>query len=547
MWGLVSTLVSIRAGLREKFFGRTITAMLELGSGLASKIRVNVLKKVKVNGQWKFCPAVVEANGRLKDRVRIHGITESHPEGVYYIEWRQSGQRRRQAVANRNEVLEQARLKALAMEAARAGMQSNFSPPPVEPAQPHPVPFPITMEAPKIGNAAELILRGVDAYLQGVINAAVHSRLAALGLPTGTTAELPTSSNLPEPHYQLPKVPFTSATQPAQNPDTPKNGEKLIRDAIESYLKNVEPPQREPKTYEEYRLVLYKFRDTCGKEHLQDIDRDDCRAFMRHLYSIGNEARTVFNRMGIVEQMLKNNGIVGLLKKGDKPKWVGGLREMYQPEDLEALFKACSPDEKVLYMFFLFTGERDKEVRYTTWDDIDFARKSVRVTAKKRLGFKPKDKEEREIPVVSLILTALQEYKTRQTGPNPHNLVFPTSQGRPDKKFENKLKRIARRAKLNCGHCESKHGNRCADGPYCGKWFLHKFRHTFATASLENGVSIRTLQGWLGHSDLESTMIYLKFVQRKDIHEILDRGQMVELAVQSFASQRSSESPQRSA
>jgi integrase len=80
-------------------------------------------------------------------------------------------------------------------------------------------------------------------------------------------------------------------------------------------------------------------------------------------------------------------------------------------------------------MFFLFTGERDKEVRYSSWDDIDFVRKRVRVTAKTRLGFKPKDKEEREVPVPSLLLNALQEYKARQGTPNPHNLLFPTSRG----------------------------------------------------------------------------------------------------------------------
>ena len=43
----------------------------------------------------------------------------------------------------------------------------------------------------------------------------------------------------------------------------------------------------------------------------------------------------------------------------------------------------------------------------------------------------------------------LSRYKARQAGPNPNDLIFPTSQGRPDKKFENKLKRIVRRGNLN--------------------------------------------------------------------------------------------------
>ena len=35
--------------------------------------RVNIVKKVKVDGQWNFFPAVVEPNGKLKDKVRVRG------------------------------------------------------------------------------------------------------------------------------------------------------------------------------------------------------------------------------------------------------------------------------------------------------------------------------------------------------------------------------------------------------------------------------------------------------------------------------------------
>lgn len=41
-------------------------------------------------------------------------------------------------------------------------------------------------------------------------------------------------------------------------------------------------------------------------------------------------------------------------------------------------------------------------------------------------------------------------------------------------------------------------------------FWLHKFRATFATWSLWAGVDLRTVQQWLGHSDVESTMRYRK-------------------------------------
>ena len=49
----------------------------------------------------------------------------------------------------------------------------------------------------------------------------------------------------------------------------------------------------------------------------------------------------------------------------------------------------------------------------------------------------------------------------------------------------------------------------------CRHFFLHKFRHTFATEHLRHGVDIRTLQSWMGHRDIKSTMVYLKGVNRK--------------------------------
>ena len=54
----------------------------------------------------------------------------------------------------------------------------------------------------------------------------------------------------------------------------------------------------------------------------------DLKVFMRYLYGLGNEARTVYNRIGIVVQLLKLHGIEGLLKKGDKPKYVENIREI---------------------------------------------------------------------------------------------------------------------------------------------------------------------------------------------------------------------------
>jgi hypothetical protein len=198
----------------------------------------------------------------------------------------------------------------------------------------------LRIEIDGITSAAGLIFRSIESYLQELIKASVRSQLQSLGITVNPTETSPASS-VPIPGILTVGPVPSEGAGPAER-QIQSNRKNGIAEAIEAYLKDIKPPQREQKTYDEYRLVLYKFRDNCEKKYLQDINRDDCLGFMRHLYSIGNEARTVFNRMGIVEQLLRLHGITGLLKRRDKPKYVANVREMYQPEEGVSSFASSS-------------------------------------------------------------------------------------------------------------------------------------------------------------------------------------------------------------
>ena len=58
----------------------------------------------------------------------------------------------------------------------------------------------------------------------------------------------------------------------------------------------------------------------------------------------------------------------------------------------------------------------------------------------------------------------------------------------------------------------------------------HMLRHTMATLMLENGADIRYIQEMLGHSDLESTMVYTQVSIRKlkQIHTATHPGATLE-------------------
>jgi integrase/recombinase XerD len=191
------------------------------------------------------------------------------------------------------------------------------------------------------------------------------------------------------------------------------------------------------------------------------------------------------------------------------------ISPIYEPEEISAMLEHADPHEAILIKFALATGFRDREIRYVTWRDIDFRNCVVRVTAKPIWKFKPKNYEERAVPVPAALIEQLRELKERRNAALS-DFVFPNTKGKPNSLHIEVIKEVAHRAKLNCGQCVTKHGNRCDTGPHCQRFFLHKFRHTFATEHLRDGVDIRTLQQWMGHRDIQSTMVYLKGIQSKD-------------------------------
>jgi integrase/recombinase XerD len=60
---------------------------------------VNLTKRIPTDVGLRYCPVVLSANGRIKpDLVIVNGQPETHPEGAYYLEWRERGKRIRLSV-----------------------------------------------------------------------------------------------------------------------------------------------------------------------------------------------------------------------------------------------------------------------------------------------------------------------------------------------------------------------------------------------------------------------------------------------------------------
>jgi len=279
-----------------------------------------------------------------------------------------------------------------------------------------------------------------------------------------------------------------------------QNGHRSVAAAVADFLDETKLTKK-PKTLAAYTTALNYFTESCPKLYLEDIYRKDLLKFAAFLRDDKEQApRSCWNKFANVMSFLKANGIRGLAKKNDWPRYTEEEPEIYEDEELDTLFAACDAEERLWYEFFLMTGEREQEVMYTYWSDINFKASTVRVSHKPDRGWTPKAYKEREIPIPAKLVTSLKAWKAKAD--KTCNLVFPTSGCNVKMNFLDDLKAVAARAELNPED-----------------FWLHKFRATFATRCLWAGVDLRTVQQWLGHSDMESTMRYLKPSRSQQVRE----------------------------
>jgi len=371
---------------------------------------VNLTKRVQTGKGMRYCPVVLAANGRVKpDLVIVNGQQEPHPEGAYYLEWRERGKRVRLSVGK---------------DAADASSRRQRK----------------EAELNALNNGVAVVLDNGD------------------------------------------------------------NGHRSVAVAVAEFLDETKLTKK-PKTLAAYTTALNYFSESCLKLYVHDIERRDMLKFSAFLRDEKNQSpRSVYNKFENVMSFLKTQGVRGLVGKNDWPRYVEEEPEVYEREELDTLFAVCDQQEKLWFEFFLMTGMREQEVMHCSWDDINLSRGTVTVRYKPEYGFSPKNYREREIPIPARLGKKLKALKARSD--KTCGLVFPTSGCNPKQNFLDDLKVCAERAKLKKGD-----------------FWLHKFRATFATWSLWAGVDLRTVQQWLGHSDMESTMRYLKPSRSHQVRE----------------------------
>lgn len=288
-----------------------------------------------------------------------------------------------------------------------------------------------------------------------------------------------------------------------------------IKTAIETYLQ--QKSNKAKKTIFQYRLSLNEFLETLGGVRFMDeITKDVLRRYKEFMVEQGYAGKTIDTRLNIVYFLLKKNNVVARLPKDEMPTVEEEPAVPYTDEELEKMFGAMTPEEKIRYRFFLGTGCREQEVTFASWQDINWTKKEYHVRRKEDVGFTPKNHESRTIPMPDSLIA---ELKQREKSKQHTRWIFVNKHGNPDNHFLRKLKKIALRAGVNCGQCKTSitkgrwkrtlRAVTCKTDPVCEHIYLHRLRKTCATRWMEHGVPIRTVQSYLGHKKLDTTMLYL--------------------------------------
>lgn len=169
------------------------------------------------------------------------------------------------------------------------------------------------------------------------------------------------------------------------------------------------------------------------------------------------------------------------------------LPDVLTVEEVRRIIDAVRTPHNKTYLWTVYSlGLRLQEGLALEVGDIDSARMLVHV-------HRGKGAKDRYVPLPTSTLTMLRQYWATHRNPR---LLFPATGGdhrraatATEPMGKASVQGAMRRVVLGLGFRKSIH--------------VHTLRHSYATHLLEAGVNLRLIQQYLGHSSLQTTMVYL--------------------------------------
>ncbi len=268
----------------------------------------------------------------------------------------------------------------------------------------------------------------------------------------------------------------------------------MVQPFIDAFLTAKAADGVSPNTVEWHRLSLQSFtRWLDENEHPQDPTRwklPMLRAYVRHLQSSGLKGWTVTNKVQSLKAFLRwlyleeliDEDIQARLKKPAPPST---QKVPFSDEELKRLIKASKDSlrDHAIVCLLLDTGLRANELCSATLDNLLPHQHLLKVMGK--------GNKERIVAMSVQTTRVLNKYLLKERdSDSPYIFVTNRAEKFTPSSLYKMLVRLGEKAQVEDVH-------------------PHRFRHTFALASLRNGLDPLTLQRLLGHTTLTMTNHYV--------------------------------------
>lgn len=273
--------------------------------------------------------------------------------------------------------------------------------------------------------------------------------------------------------------------------------------------------RRSEQTLQGYRLDLeayVAYLDTLeGHVTVDTADTEDIRGWIEVMMDRGNSASSICRRLSAVRSMYRYALARGLVSHDPAhivrgPKKSRYLPQFVREDDMDRLLDSAewggdyiSTRARTILILLYETGMRASELTSLDDSSVDFTQGEIRVTGK--------GNKQRAIPFGDELRTQLQQYISQRNQEWPQradNALILNDRGSRIT-YEQLRKEVMIRL--------SAIGNLAKRSP-------HVLRHSFATAMLNNGADLESVQKLLGHSELSTTEIYTHttFEQLKKVY-----------------------------
>lgn len=273
-----------------------------------------------------------------------------------------------------------------------------------------------------------------------------------------------------------------------------------FKDFAEDWFQNEVKNRKSLQTQRIYIGVLKNYiYPILGDSKLKEVAIKHARAIENHMLELGKHPLTV-NKVIMVFKTVLNDAVKSnnLLKNPIKgyPELPVPPRDLtyWSKEEVKTFLDFVKNDPYYdLYAVTLNTGLRLGEILGLLWDKVDFVNGQIVVSRSlSRSGLKNSTKTNRTrfIPMNAKAKTILEKrFKERLND----QFVFAESNG----------------DHLDYNHLTERHFMVAQRESGIKKLIrFHDLRHTFASHFMMNGGNLYTLQKLLGHSDMQTTMIY---------------------------------------